>query len=335
MDTKFVEFKKQDARRQVVLGVVYAPDTLDSHGDYASAETIEKAAYQFLASGRVQALDIEHDGKACGARVVESFLSKGDDDFPSGSWVIGAWCPPDVWGDIETGTLTGFSLTGRGRRVEKSLNGKPAREIQDLEIDGVSLVKKPANKTAFALLKSDDAPPWVRSLVEATAKLARGVAELDKRLDETKAVLAKADARRRGNRPHDVADDVRKAVETEHIAKAAVEKRALVRKLGILNERLYRLWEGDTGGFRNAAERERQILSEISKTEDELAALRGSVDQFGVGDPSRSAFHQRGGQSHRVDASSRVSGDSYFAPRADDKLRKSREDAVDLTSLKI
>jgi hypothetical protein len=319
---KFVEFRKQDSRRQVVLGVVYAPNAVDSQGDYASAETIEKAAYRFLASGRVQALDINHDGKACGARVVESFISKGDDELPAGSWVMGAWCPPEVWGDVLEGRLTGFSLTGRGERVEKALNGKPAREIQNLEVYGVSLVRKPANQTAFALLKGDDAPAWARALVESINALASKVAENGRGLEATKATLAKG-----SKRAHGFVNVPRAVDQSAEIAKG------VERRLEVLNAKLHELWEGGYSG-RNAGAREATILAEIEKAETELAALHGSADQFGVGDPSRSAFHQRGGQSFRV-RTDRVPVDSAYAPKKDAALRKSREDAVDLTSLKI
>lgn len=45
MQTKtenIVEFKKSDAKKQIVFGEVYVPDRKDTDGNFMTAETIEK-----------------------------------------------------------------------------------------------------------------------------------------------------------------------------------------------------------------------------------------------------------------------------------------------------
>jgi hypothetical protein len=183
-------------------------------------------------------------------------------------------------------------------------------------------------------------------LIDSVEALQKRAEALDKKITEAKANLSKTS--RRADRfytaprqpdPVNAEAEVRKAVELESTARNAVEIRGLESRLAILNERLHRLWEGDHGGFGrgNAAERERGILAEIEKAEITLETLRGAADT--VGDPGRSAFTQRGGQSFSVRADRvPLGGDSAFAPKgnaAEQKLRKSREAAVDLGSLKI
>ena len=45
-----VEFKKSDAKKQIVFGEVYVPNVRDTDGNFMTAETIEKMAHDFLAN---------------------------------------------------------------------------------------------------------------------------------------------------------------------------------------------------------------------------------------------------------------------------------------------
>jgi hypothetical protein len=67
----------------LLTAVVYAPNMIDSHGDFAEAQTIREMAHDFLKSG--EGVDILHDGKTLSkddASVVESFIiAKGDERF--------------------------------------------------------------------------------------------------------------------------------------------------------------------------------------------------------------------------------------------------------------
>ena len=45
---KHLQFLKSDDEKRYTLGIVYEPDTVDSQGDYATAEDIEKAAWDFM-----------------------------------------------------------------------------------------------------------------------------------------------------------------------------------------------------------------------------------------------------------------------------------------------
>lgn len=66
-----------------LLAVVYAPDMVDSQGDFAEARVIKEMAHGFLKSGGQ--IDLQHNGKALSkdqAYVAESFIiAKGDERF--------------------------------------------------------------------------------------------------------------------------------------------------------------------------------------------------------------------------------------------------------------
>lgn len=116
---------KRDYDR-VCLGVVLAPNIVDSQGDFMTAADIEATAHDFLANARV--VGREHSDIWEGGEVVESYIAPTDLNFadptygpqmvPKGSWILGVRLPPDSFGDVLEGKVTGFSVGGWGEREE-------------------------------------------------------------------------------------------------------------------------------------------------------------------------------------------------------------------------
>lgn len=113
-------FMKTDDEKQLVFGIVYAPEVPDSQNDFMKSEEIMKAAYSWMAKGKPHCIDIEHNKKATEAFVVESFVArKGDPDFIEGSWVVGVHIPDrDLWELVKKGEFNGFSMMGNACRQE-------------------------------------------------------------------------------------------------------------------------------------------------------------------------------------------------------------------------
>jgi hypothetical protein len=120
---------KADAPRQIAYGVVLEPctpeTTVDSQGDWYTAEDIEKAAHGFLegvAKGEAWG-DLMHDEVSQIGYPVESFIAPvdfpaGDQLVKAGSWVIGMHYPdPEIWDLVAKGELAAFSVGGTGKRV--------------------------------------------------------------------------------------------------------------------------------------------------------------------------------------------------------------------------
>lgn len=117
---KIVPLIKTAAKR-LVYGVVYEPDTVDSHDDYTSAEEIEKAAHTYLREYRLVG---EQHVTLADAEVVESFIAPvnytAEDGtlVKKGSWVMGVKVhSEELWAEIEKGAYTGFSIGGQAERV--------------------------------------------------------------------------------------------------------------------------------------------------------------------------------------------------------------------------
>lgn len=118
--THFVEEKSDDGERRVAYAIVYAPDEKDLQDDYADAQTIRRAAYDFMKQGRLHNIDEEHDFDAKQASVVESWIVRENDALFSeeaeGAWAVGIQVgDPDLWNALKSGELTGISLAGWSR----------------------------------------------------------------------------------------------------------------------------------------------------------------------------------------------------------------------------
>jgi hypothetical protein len=89
--TREVAIKKQVSEKRLVFGEVYAPNDLDTHGEFMTGEEIEKLAHRFMLKQLTGHVDLMHDQNSNhGTAVVESFIAReGDPDFTPGAWVLG------------------------------------------------------------------------------------------------------------------------------------------------------------------------------------------------------------------------------------------------------
>lgn len=121
---RIVPIIKANNEKQIVYGVVLAPNEIDSQDDFMEPEEIEKAAHKYLLQSRV--IGSEHS-KAIQADPVESFIAPqdfevtdgqyGPQPVKKGSWVLGIKVTdPDEWQKIKSGEYTGFSVGGFGLR---------------------------------------------------------------------------------------------------------------------------------------------------------------------------------------------------------------------------
>lgn len=119
---------KTDSAKQIVYGVVLEPDTCDLQGDVISADTIEKAAHDYLIASRV--VGDSHMTQAP-ADVVESYIAPsdmvlGETKVTKGSWVMGVHIVDTVlWEAVQKGDYTGFSIGGYGTRSDIQKSGIP------------------------------------------------------------------------------------------------------------------------------------------------------------------------------------------------------------------
>ncbi|TES56179.1 terminase [Halalkalibacterium halodurans] len=159
---KTVNIMKSDEEKQLVTGVVYEPEVEDAHGDFMTADEIEKAAHQFLKDYRN--IDKQHDFISDVGEVVESWIAKsdmtlGDEEITEGTWVMTVKVTDnDSWEAIKKGDITGFSMAGSAEVIEKQKEKKPVSKNQEGEEE---------MKGFFTLLKNFFTKGEVRDNYEA------------------------------------------------------------------------------------------------------------------------------------------------------------------------
>jgi len=112
----------KDDARHIVYGVVLEPDLVDSQGDTVNAAEVEKAAHRYLSESRMT--DTRHDEQKAAVDVIESYVAPHDmvvagSPVRKGAWVMGCKVKDmDLWDQIVKKELTGYSIGGRGIRLE-------------------------------------------------------------------------------------------------------------------------------------------------------------------------------------------------------------------------
>lgn len=108
---------KTENQQRYTLGVAYPADEIDSHGDFASAEDVEQAAWNYLTTAR--GVGLMHKSGTDGAGVVvESYIYRGpdwtvdDQIVKAGDWLLGVVWDEPSWHEIQAGRLRGYSIQG-------------------------------------------------------------------------------------------------------------------------------------------------------------------------------------------------------------------------------
>ena len=114
---------EKQLEKGLVYGIVYEPDMVDTDGDYATAEEIEKAAHNFLPQAEI---NIEHKNNNPDISVVESYIApinfslEGSDQIvKKGSWVLVTKIhDEELRKSIIKENWTGYSMEGTALHVE-------------------------------------------------------------------------------------------------------------------------------------------------------------------------------------------------------------------------
>jgi hypothetical protein len=104
--------RRASDERQEIEAEVYAPNTLDTYGEYMSAEDIAIMAHRFMELDLKSAIDVNHDNQPTNSVVRESYIARaGDPDFTEGAWVLKVHVPdPVIWASIKSGDLNCYSF---------------------------------------------------------------------------------------------------------------------------------------------------------------------------------------------------------------------------------
>lgn len=177
---------RKSEERRMVYGVVYAPEQVDTQGDFAKADEIAKAAHGFMKEALTGNVDVKHDFDPRDAYVAESWITKGVDSLfdrePAGSWAVGIKVESDeLWEQVKKGELAGISMAGRAVKVKKEDDGgdilAKLEELLTKFFKGAGDAKGVKKASDADDAKKDDITP---EDIAELAKQLEGVGELKK-----------------------------------------------------------------------------------------------------------------------------------------------------------
>ena len=143
------EFKTQDKEKRIVMGAALIPDKPiyrktgeEEYYVYFSKKTVRRAMELYFKNGNQSNATIEHEHKANGLHVVESWIVEGEQDksrmygldVPVGSWMVSMKVENDaIWETfVKNGTVKGFSIEGYFANKFELKNEKPVSSDIDV-----------------------------------------------------------------------------------------------------------------------------------------------------------------------------------------------------------
>jgi len=131
-----IEFKIESEEKRIITGIALIPDkqiyrynpkTDKEYNVFFSKETIEKLAYNFLLDNKQNNITLQHQVNGNGVKLIESWLSKNDNELemgaPVGTWFVSYKVFNDeIWEDVKNGEFNGFSIEVFTTRVETDLS---------------------------------------------------------------------------------------------------------------------------------------------------------------------------------------------------------------------
>lgn len=204
MQVKLICSDKKEERK--VYGLVYAPDVVDAHGDYTDADTLERAAHDFMLN--YQKMDVQHNFEEGAGKVVESFIAPetftiNGEEILKGSWVLVSIASEEVWEAIKKGEITGYSLYGTAEVEYERMSlpdligtifSRKHIKIDDTEIiimdekmkkalESVESISEKVESNEAALKSLGDAVEAIKERLEKSDKSIEGLGEFIEKIN--------------------------------------------------------------------------------------------------------------------------------------------------------
>lgn len=113
---------------EIAYAPVMVPGEIDKDEEAIPSHVIERSAHEFLAEGRVNQIDSDHDLITGKGTLVESWILKEDKDYvgpdgethtyPKGTWMAGVKPKPEIKERIEAGEIQGYSIFGEAEKID-------------------------------------------------------------------------------------------------------------------------------------------------------------------------------------------------------------------------
>lgn len=137
--------KEEEGDWETAYGPVMIPSETDKDGDVIPASVIKESAHKFMAEGKVESIDSDHDLITDKGTLVESWIQKEDEEYilpdgstfevPAGSWMVGVKPDEETKQRIKEGEITGFSIFGDAKKIKLKKSFKREENSNDTMSD--------------------------------------------------------------------------------------------------------------------------------------------------------------------------------------------------------
>ena len=170
---------------EVVYAPAMQPSAVDKDGEVIPSEVIKNAAHNFLAEGKTDQIDADHNLITGKGKVVESWIAKEDKEYDlpneegsfkveKGSWMLGVKPTEESKEKIESGEFTGFSIFGEAEKIELGQSFK-MKQASNTDIEGDNMGEKDNEGDEVGL---KDVADTVESVKESLSNLSEEVSEI-------------------------------------------------------------------------------------------------------------------------------------------------------------
>ena len=156
VEVNFLTFKKQekfsfkieDEEKRIITGPALIPDkqiyrynfkTDEEYYVFFSKQTVEKLAFNFILNNKQNNITLQHQVNGNGVKLIESWLSKNDNELelglPIGTWFVSYIVEnDDIWADVKNGEFNGFSIEVFTTMNETNLSTDVEEVLEEINI---------------------------------------------------------------------------------------------------------------------------------------------------------------------------------------------------------
>lgn len=187
-----IPIKKTDEEKQLVYGIVYSPDEVDTDGDYTTSAEIEKSAHDFMKSARVGNVDKDHSfEKEDGAFVAESWIVRKEDpvfpDEKEGSWAVAIKVEDEeLWSLVKKGDIGGLSIGGVADKIAKAADFNSVQTVE-----GLWRFFNPLEQSIKSIIEDNEVEDKSAAINETLDQFKRAVSESVNKSHSDNSLLSK------------------------------------------------------------------------------------------------------------------------------------------------
>lgn len=179
--------KELDDEFEVIYAPVMQPSAVDKDGEVIPSKIIKESAHDFLASGKTDQIDENHELITGKGELVESWILKEDKTYSlpdsyedeeftveKGSWMVGVKPSDESKEKIRSGEFTGFSIFGEAEKIELR-NSFKTKDHESNSIEDKSMPEDENDEDEYGL---KDVAEGVESLKDELSDLSEQVTEI-------------------------------------------------------------------------------------------------------------------------------------------------------------